>query len=128
MEVREEPAEPRADDALERGGGLLDDRDLGAEAARGRGHLAADPARADDHEPAAVADGGAQGVGVGDRPQDVDASPSAPSIGGRRGTAPVAISSRSYASCSPPASVTRCAAASSAVARVDVRSSTSFAA
>ena len=75
MELREEPAESRADDALERGGGLLDDGDRGTEAARGRGHLAADPARADDHEPAAVADHGAQGVGVGDRPQDAHRLP-----------------------------------------------------
>ena len=51
--------------------------------------------------------------------------PSAPSIGGRRGTAPVAISSRSYAIWLPLESVTRCAPGSSAVALVPRSSSTS---
>jgi hypothetical protein len=73
MEVCEELSDPRAEDALEWHGGLLDHGHLGAEPARRRRGLAADPARADDHEPSAWTQCSPQPVGVGDGAQDVDA-------------------------------------------------------
>ena len=51
VQVAEDPADGLAEHPAERGGDLVDHRDLGVVCARGRGGFRADPPGADDHDP-----------------------------------------------------------------------------
>ena len=89
VQVGEPAAERRAEDVRERDLGRLDQRDLGAEAARRGSDLLADEAGADDRQPRARDERGAQAVGVACVRSSCTLGRRA-NIGSRRGRAPVA--------------------------------------
>jgi hypothetical protein len=73
VDVAVEGTELGTEDAFERHGLRLDQRDLRPALARRGGDLAADPPGADHDEPATAVQDAAQRVGVLERAQDVDA-------------------------------------------------------
>lgn len=93
VQIRERRAHLRSERPEQRQLGGFDNRHLDLGRARRGGHLQPDPARADDHNPAGLAEEVDEGVGVGDGAQCVDVGASAPGIATRRGVEPVANAS-----------------------------------